>query len=187
MTGREQTSDALGREPLAKYVIARASDVPDGARVVVEIEGRSIGVFNVGGSFYAILNRCPHMGAELCKGDVIGLVESDAPGDFRLDESQPFLACPWHGWEYDLETGQSWFSPGRTRARRFPVEVEHGGALTGPGDARPVDGAAEVDPKTHRVRGPFVANVFPVSVDDDYIVVTLGAVAAARPATTGKE
>ena len=51
-----------------KFVVARTSDIPDGGRIIVEINGRSIGVFNVGGEFHALLNRCPHSGAPLCRG-----------------------------------------------------------------------------------------------------------------------
>jgi nitrite reductase/ring-hydroxylating ferredoxin subunit len=161
-----------------KYVVARVRDVPEGTRLIVTIRGRSIGVFNVEGRFYALLNRCPHLGGELCKGDVIGLVESDRPGDFRLDASRHFIACPWHAWEYDLETGQSWFNPGRTRARPFAVTAESGteiarelesGAARTP--ARP--DAKLVDAAQHRVKGPYTASVFPVEVDDDYIVISL--------------
>jgi nitrite reductase/ring-hydroxylating ferredoxin subunit len=134
-----------------KYVVARAAEVPDGGRLLVEVRGHSIGVFHVGGEYYALLNRCPHQGAELCKGSVVGLLDSSGPGDYDLDESRSFIVCPWHGWEFELATGQSYFDPRRTRVKPYPVTVERGG----------------------RVKGPYVADVIEVSVEDDYLVLTL--------------
>lgn len=171
-----------------KYVVGRVSDIPEGTRLLVNIRGRSIGVFNVDGQFYALLNRCPHGGGELCKGDVIGLVESDRPGDWRLDSSRHLIACPWHGWEYDLRTGQSWFNSGRTRARPFGVAVAAGkdvirdmdrGEVRIPAspDARLIDAGA------HRVKGPYTASVVPVEIEDEYIVVSLRKVIAASDAS----
>jgi len=162
----------------ARYVVARARDLQDGDRLIVNIRGRSIGVFNVEGKFYALLNRCPHRGGQLCKGDIIGLVESDRPGDIRVDNSKKFIVCPWHAWEYELETGQSWFNPTRTRARPYEVSTVPGEAL-----AREVESgqartprrpdAQLIDPAAHRVKGPYTATVLPVEVDNDYIVVSL--------------
>ena len=90
-------------------------------------------------------------------GDVIGLVTSDGPGDVRLDEGRKFLTCPLHGWEFDVRTGQSYFDPKRIRARTFPVEVRAG--------AEVVEG---------RLPGPYTAETYAVSVEDDYVVVHTG-------------
>ena len=140
-------------------VLARAADVPDGERLIVTVNGRSIGIFNVGGRFYAFLNRCPHRGAQLCKGDIVGRLESDRPGEFRLDPEHRFLACPWHGWEFDLATGESWFDPARTKARPFRVDVETGQLVAEElADGRALelgeDMADFIDPQTRRIRGP---------------------------------
>lgn len=177
-----------------KYIVARTSDVPDGERLIVNVLGRSIGVLNVDGVYYAMLNRCPHRGAELCRGDVVGQLESSGPGEFLLDTSKKFLQCPWHGWEFDLATGESWFDPIKMRARSFGVRVEHGdiladevqhGAAGVPEDASP----QFVDPETHRVKGPYTADVVPVTVEDDYIVITMRrqAWATLKPASVGEE
>ena len=45
---------------MAKHVVAKVSDVPQGGRLLLTLQGRSVGIFNVGGRFYALLNRCPH-------------------------------------------------------------------------------------------------------------------------------
>jgi 3-phenylpropionate/trans-cinnamate dioxygenase ferredoxin subunit len=161
-----------------RFVVAKAADIHDGGRLIVTVLGKQVGIFNVRGTFYAILNRCPHKGAELCKGDVVGLIESDRPGDIRLDSSRVFIACPWHGWEYDLANGQSWFNPLKTRARPYPVSVETGSCISdelrdGLTTYSPEVNGNFVDPKTHRVAGPYVADIVPVSVEDAYIVISL--------------
>jgi 3-phenylpropionate/trans-cinnamate dioxygenase ferredoxin subunit len=170
-----------------RYVVAKAADIPPGERLIVEVAGRSVGIFNIDGKFHAILNRCPHRGGELCKGDVISLIVSDGPGDVRIDPDTKLIACPWHGWEYDLETGQSWYKPGRPdeptrfpRARAVGVEVESGAEVAEElADGRVTQGenAALLDPKTRRMKGPYVAEILPVDVEDDYVVLSLRRVA----------
>ena len=135
---------------MVRHVIATAGEIPPGSRKIVNIRGRAIGIFNLGGEFFALLNRCPHQGGELCKGTLIGLVTSTEPGRFEYSRPGEMLKCPWHGWEYDIRTGQSWCDPNDTRVRAYPVSIEPGETL---------------------VRGPFVAETFPVTVEQDYIVV----------------
>jgi len=72
---------------------------------VARVGDREIGVvLGPGGELRALRNRCPHHGAPLCLGDVVGRLEAPAPGTYVLSE-QAVLRCPWHGWEFDLETG----------------------------------------------------------------------------------
>ncbi|MFR9804093.1 Rieske (2Fe-2S) protein [Pseudonocardia sp. RS010] len=145
---------------MRKHVVARVSDVPEGGHLIVDVNGRSIGIYNVGGTFRALLNRCPHQGAALCAGAVVSRLESDEPGRFRFDPDHKFVVCPWHGWEFELETGQSWFDAERTRVRRFDVAVELGAEI------EKAVGAGG------RVKGPYVAEVVEVETDDEYVVVT---------------
>jgi 3-phenylpropionate/trans-cinnamate dioxygenase ferredoxin subunit len=81
---------------------------------------------------------------------VIGLAQSDEPGEYRLTRPGEFLRCPWHGWEFDIRTGQSWFDPKRVRARAYKATIEPGSEL---------------------VKGPYVAETFPVQVEENYVVV----------------
>jgi len=142
-----------------RYVVARAADIPDGGRVLVEVGGRQVGVFNIGGSFYGLINRCPHKGAEMCKGTVVAGLSSARPGEFEYDESTALLMCPWHGWEFDVRTGRSYVDP-RTRLRTYDVEVA---------------GRDEVGgvPVAGRVPGPYTAETVEVGVEDEYVVVDL--------------
>lgn len=109
---------------MPRHVVATPAEIPPGARKIVEIDGRSIGVFNVGGRYYAIRNRCPHEGAQLCEGVVSGLVASTSPGEYTYLRAGEILRCPWHGWEFDITTGRSSFDPTRTRVRAYPVAVD---------------------------------------------------------------
>ena len=173
-------SKRLAREALTKkYIVGRVGDIADGERIIVEVAGRAIGVFNVDGRYYAFLNRCPHRGGEMCKGDVVGLLESPRPGEFVFDLGKKFLTCPWHGWEFDLETGDSWVSADNMRARPFTIDVESGnivvdGVANGETIEPGADVARFVDPVTHRIKGPYQADKVPVTIEDDYIVLSLG-------------
>ena len=135
---------------MKRQVVARAVEVAPGHCKIVKVNGREIGVFNLNGEYFALANRCPHEGGPLCQGHIIPLVQSDGPGHYRLARHQEFLRCPWHGWEFEIRTGQSWCDPQSTRARQFQVKVESGETL---------------------VKGPYVAETFPVSVEEDYLVV----------------
>jgi 3-phenylpropionate/trans-cinnamate dioxygenase ferredoxin subunit len=139
---------------MARYIVATTAEIPPGDRKLVEVAGRSIGVFNVGGEFFALRNRCPHQGGPLCEGKLSGLVESNAPGDYEYSRPGEILRCPWHGWEFDVRTGQSWFDPQQVRVRSYSVSVEP----NGPGLAR----------------GPYVAETYPVAVEAEYLVIEVG-------------
>lgn len=147
-----------------RFVVARADELSEGERMLVDVGGRTFGVFKIDGEYFALLHRCPHMGGPLCLGEILGLVESSGPGDVRLDVTRKLLTCPLHGWEFDIRTGASYIDPTRVRARCFPVELTPGAVLAEEADAD----------ETGRVRGPFTAETFPVSVEDDYVVVTVG-------------
>ena len=93
--------------------------------------GRSIGVFNVDGEYFALRNRCPHQGGPLCEGTPGRLLTLDRAGRVpRTAAPGEILRCPWHGWEFDIRTGQSWCDPRRLRVRALPTSsVEPGAAL----------------------------------------------------------
>ena len=69
---------------MARHVIGLVSELPPGERKIVEVEGRSIGVFNVHGAFYALRNSCPHQGGPLCLGRIKGMTLPSAPGEYVL-------------------------------------------------------------------------------------------------------
>jgi 3-phenylpropionate/trans-cinnamate dioxygenase ferredoxin subunit len=135
---------------VSKHVVAAVDELPPGGHRLVHIKGRPIAVYNIRGEFFGIANACPHQGGSLCDGHLGSLVTSDGPGEYRLERKGEILRCPWHGWEFDIRSGQSWCDPKKYRTRSYPVAVEGGGDL---------------------VKGPYVADTFPVSVEGQYIVI----------------
>ena len=135
---------------MARHVVAPVNDIPPGGRKLVEVNGRAVVVFNLAGQFFALNNRCPHRGGSLCHGKLTGLVQSSEPGDYQYSRKGEIIRCPWLSWEFDIRTGQSWCDPGKVRTRRYEVTVEAGARL---------------------VEGPYKAEPFPVSVENDYVVV----------------
>ncbi|MET8206206.1 Rieske (2Fe-2S) protein [Streptomyces sp. NPDC005373] len=145
---------------MAKYVVATSAELAEGERKIIELEGRSIGVFNVDGEYYALLNQCPHAGAELCAyGTVFGASAADEPDGSITYERGRSLRCPWHQWEYDIRTGESWYDPRNARVRKYEVEVV-------PGSPEDV-----VDPDGGPQKGPHVMEGYAVTVEGDLIVV----------------
>lgn len=117
-----------GRRTKQQHVACATSDVPVGERRIVEIAGRSIGIFNVHGNFYALHNGCPHKGGALCEGRVTGTVLPSNGYDFEYGRVGEILRCAWHGWEFDIATGRALADP-RVRARSYPVTVEDGNVV----------------------------------------------------------
>jgi len=145
-----------------RLVVARVEDFPPGERRIVKAGARSIGVFRIEDRFFALRNRCPHQGGPLCHGRLSAWAVADLPGQVEMQGPPRLVACPWHGWEYDLETGQSFLGPGETRVKAYDASVARGDTLEDiPEAARAVG----------REPGPYVAETFPVYVDEDYVVV----------------
>jgi nitrite reductase/ring-hydroxylating ferredoxin subunit len=149
-----------------KRIVGLAEEIPIGGRKIVEVEGVSVGIFNVGGEFFALRNRCPHQGGPLCEGKRWGTVEARIPGDIQYHDDGEIIACPWHGWEFVIRTGQSRCDPRRLRTRRYPVHVESGAELVEEEDI-------DFSTSTERVDGPYKAERIPVSREGRYLVVEI--------------
>ena len=105
--------------------VASVEEIPAGQRKIVQVGKRSIGIFNIRGEYYALLNYCPHYGAELCKGLVSGTTMESQVYEFIYGKDQEIIRCPWHGWEFDIKTGCSLFDD-KVRAKRYEVVVQDG-------------------------------------------------------------
>ena len=122
---------AVERRPdRCRYRVAEVEAIPEQGGVLADVGGREIGVFKSAGRLYAYENRCCHQGGPVCSGEILGatrLVLGERGEALReiLDEGEMRLVCPWHGWEYDLVTGEAAHDR-RVRLRRFEVTVEHG-------------------------------------------------------------
>lgn len=87
--------------------VAETTDVPPNQGRVVEAGGKTLALFNVGGTFYALDNTCLHRGGPLGEGELEGTI----------------VTCPWHGWRYDVTTGANALNPA-VRVSCYPVRVE---------------------------------------------------------------
>ena len=92
---------------MARVSVAGTGDIAVGEGRVVDAGGLTLALFNVGGTYYAIDNGCPHRGGPLGEGDVDGAL----------------VACTWHGWRFDVTTGANANNPA-VRVACFPVTVE---------------------------------------------------------------
>ena len=135
---------------MSRHVVATAGEIAPGARKLVTVRGRPIAIFNLDGEYFGLLNRCPHQGGPMCEGKISGLVQASEPGKYLYSKRGEVIRCPWHAWEFDIRTGQSYCEPGRISTRSYPVELAEGAAL---------------------VEGPYVAETIAVSVDERYVVV----------------
>ena len=136
-------------------------EIPPGGRKIVEVAGRSIGVFNIGGEFFALRNQCPHAGGPLCEGTLSGFLRSAVPGEYDYVRRGEILRCPWHQWEFDVRTGQSWFDPVKTRVRRYETSIEPSSA-----DEEEITAAG-------LEKGPYTAETYDVSLEEQYVVLEM--------------
>lgn len=102
-----------------------ADAVPDGGHAVVTVEGRSIGIYRLGDSYYAINNYCPHQGAPMCAGLVSGTTLPSGVYEYEYGNAGEIIRCPWHGWEFNIRTGKSLFSE-KIWVKTYQVTVENG-------------------------------------------------------------
>lgn len=116
-TARERTEVAAG--PQDRFT--------EGKFVIIEAGKHSIGIIRMrDGELKAVRNWCPHKGAPICRGSVNGTWPPSEPGQLMYDAEIEVLACPWHGFEYDLADGRELYREIPTRLRFFPVTVRDG-------------------------------------------------------------
>jgi nitrite reductase/ring-hydroxylating ferredoxin subunit len=105
-------------------LVGEIADFDRQDRAIVSVDGREIGVFRCDDGYVAYENRCLHQGGPACEGILINRVEAVLAPDRsivgeRFADDMHFV-CPWHGWEYDLRTGEC-AADRRLRLRRFDV------------------------------------------------------------------
>ena len=111
----------------AKYVVGAPEDFPPDSQKVVTVRGREIGIFNISGELHAIPNLCPHQLGPLCEGRVSGTLDAKRENDWKLEwvHDGQIVACPWHGLEYHIPTGQC-LAYAAIKLRTYKVVVEKG-------------------------------------------------------------
>ena len=118
---------------MADHIVASADELGDGDRLVVELEGREIGVFRVDEEYYAYTNWCLHQAGPVCEGTLSGTREARFDPEtlettLSWDREDEVLSCPWHGWEYDVLTGDC-LSRQKAKLVSYPVRAEDGDVI----------------------------------------------------------
>ena len=104
-----------------RLAVGPLGDFPVGKFRIVSIDGVEIGIVRLaGGALHAVRNRCPHKGAPVCKGILGGTWPPSAVGELAFERDGEVLVCPWHGYEYDIKTGEC-VGDRRLRLRKYDV------------------------------------------------------------------
>jgi nitrite reductase (NADH) small subunit len=96
------------------FKVCKTTDILAGSGKTVDVNGKSVALFNVDGTFYAIDDTCAHRGGPLGEGELDGKI----------------AVCPWHGWRWDVTTGVNQLNPAVTVAK-YEVKVEGEDILVG--------------------------------------------------------
>lgn len=108
-----------------RYFFCLESEIQEHEFLIREVGGRSVGAIRLHGRIRILLNYCPHAGAPLCKGALAPALVSGPGPTVALDPLRPQLRCPWHGWEFDLDSGRTVFeSKMRLAFLAFELEGE---------------------------------------------------------------
>ena len=91
------------------HTVARVDDLPPGTAGVFQVDDEEIAVFSCEDGFYATQGHCLHLGGPLGHGHLAGCI----------------LSCPWHGWQYDVRTGENEFDRA-LKLETYEVVVEDG-------------------------------------------------------------
>jgi nitrite reductase (NADH) small subunit/3-phenylpropionate/trans-cinnamate dioxygenase ferredoxin subunit len=89
MNSLRQIAHMKNKDTANFHTVCRVSEIPDREGRMFAVAGTTIGVFNIGGSFYALANECPHAGASLAHG----IVESET------------VRCRIHHWRFSIRDG----------------------------------------------------------------------------------
>jgi nitrite reductase (NADH) small subunit len=108
--------------------IGPVDDFPVKQMRIVDVGTRQIGIVRWGDRIFAVDNLCMHQGGPVCQGVLSPRLTASGPGELTLDETAPTLACPWHGWEFDLCTGRALLDE-RLRLRTFAARIVAGRVL----------------------------------------------------------
>lgn len=93
---------------MPRYIrVAKKDEVPPEAAREFHADGKLVALFNVNGTIHALDNTCLHRGGPLGQGVLAGEI----------------VTCPWHGWQYNVTTGQSAFNPA-IKVQQYEVKVE---------------------------------------------------------------
>jgi chlorite dismutase len=116
--GGAQVAEQAGPDATTKYGWVQAipaADLAPGQTAKVYLGSQQVALFNVGGTVYAINNRCPHARGPLCEGTV------------NSADGRPNVTCPWHKADFDLATGEALDGPIKTPVQAYAVKLDADG------------------------------------------------------------
>jgi nitrite reductase/ring-hydroxylating ferredoxin subunit len=87
--------------------VASVKDIKEGKSWCADVHGKEVAIFKLHGNYFALDNTCPHMGGPLCKGGI----------------KDGVITCPWHGSQFEIETGALMRGPAKSDAHSYAVEV----------------------------------------------------------------
>lgn len=115
---------------MSRVLVGTKHEIAASGFKLVKVDGRTameIGVYCVDGEFYAWRNICPHRAAPICQGLITGTNLPSSVYEYKYGRDQQVLRCPWHGWEFDLKTGEHMVEvTGRpVKLRGYQVEIDN--------------------------------------------------------------
>ena len=96
-------------------VVATVEELGNGQRIILDVDGLSIAIFNIAGQYFAIADVCSHDDGPVAEGEI---------SDYQIE-------CPRHGAHFDLKTGKALTLPAVVDIAAYPVRVEDGEILLG--------------------------------------------------------
>jgi len=105
--------------------VIEADKLAENDHVLIEIEGLEIAVYNTDEGYYAVSNYCVHQGGPICEGPLSGTLVENEQGELEYDRENKIVSCPWHGWEFDVTSGEHVCRPSY-KLPTFDVEVHDG-------------------------------------------------------------
>ena len=108
------------------FRVGEVSDFKNREKKIVIIDDQEVGIFRINDNFFAWKNQCPHQGGPVCQGRLFPLVRENLDSEMKshgriYDEKKLNIVCPWHGLEFDIETGEH---PGNPKLKLDPITIE---------------------------------------------------------------
>lgn len=108
-----------------KHKVGTVKELPEnGDRLITEVNGQEIAVFQINDEYHAIANYCVHQAGPLCEGELSKQTEIPEDGwMWESDDEEKVIKCPWHAWRFDVTTGES-LDDSHYKTPTYDVEIE---------------------------------------------------------------